>query len=167
MAFLEEFSHKEELALEKGYTIDDNGNVYGLKGNILKEFFCTNGYKYFNFRDKDNKIIKVASHRFQAYNKFGNKIYEKGVLVRHLDGNSLNNSISNIELGSQSDNMMDQPKEVRIKKASKANKVYSDEVVKQIIIDHENGLSYKDLMQKYNISSKGTLSYIINKRLRD
>lgn len=63
--------------------------------------------------------------------------------------------------------MFDQPKEIRIRKASNANKVYSDELVKQIIKDHEDGLSYREIMNKYNISSKGTLSYIINKRLRN
>ena len=167
MAFLEEFSHREELAFEKGYTIDDEGNVYGLRGNKLKGFLGSNGYKTFNFLDENNKIIHVTYHRFQAYCKYGDKIYEKGILVRHLDGNPTNNSASNIALGTQSDNMFDQPKEVRIRKASNANKVYSDELVEQIIKDHENGLSYREIMNKYNISSKGTLSYIINKRLRN
>lgn len=166
MSYLEYFSHTEEIAVEKGYTIDKDGNVYGLKGKIL-EGYLHNGYKCFNIRDKNNKTVYIFYHRFQAYCKFGNKIYEKGTLVRHLDGNPLNNSISNLELGTQHDNIMDQPKEVRIKKASNANKVYSDEIVEQIIKDRENGLSYQELMKKYNISSKGTLSYIINKRLRN
>lgn len=166
MSYLEHFSRTEEIALEKGYTIDKDGNVYGLKGRRL-EGYLHNGYKCFNIRDKSNKTVRVAYHRFQAYFKFGNKIYEKGMVVRHLDGNSLNNSIFNLEIGTQYDNIMDQSKEVRIKKASNANKVYSDEIVKQIMEDREKGLTYKDLMKKYNISSKGTLSFIINKRIRN
>lgn len=48
-----------------------------------------------------------------------------------------------------------------MKAASNANKKYSDEAIKH---DKTSGMSYKDLMAKYNISSKGTISYIINKR---
>ena len=66
--------------------------------------------------------------------------------------------------GSHSDNMNDVPKEVRMKAASNANKKYSDELVEAIKHDKTSGMSYKDLMAKYNISSKGTISYIINKR---
>lgn len=41
----------------------------------------------------------------------------------------------------------------------------SDEVVLEIREDRANGMSYIDLMTKYNISSKGTLSYIVNRRI--
>ena len=87
-----------------------------------------------------------------------------GIDISHLDGNYLNNSESNIDLGTNSDNMMDIPKEVRIRKSSNASKKYSDELVQMIRLDKEKGMSYKELMIKYNISSKGTLSYIINCR---
>lgn len=60
--------------------------------------------------------------------------------------------------------MFDFPKEFRVKRSSNANKKYSDEVVLNIKSDREKGMSYKELMNKYNISSKGTLSYIINNR---
>lgn len=86
------------------------------------------------------------------------------MMVRHLDGNYLNNSESNIDLGTNSDNMMDIPKGVRVSRSSNASKKYSDELAQAIKLDKENGMSYKELMIKYDISSKGTLSYIINHR---
>jgi hypothetical protein len=43
-------------------------------------------------------------------------------------------------------------------------KKYSDDTVLKIQMDRQNGMSYKELMYKYNISSKGTLNYIINNR---
>ena len=122
-----------------------------------------NKYKYFSFRI-NGEIIKVYFHRFQAYNKFGDALYEDNIMVRHLDGNYLNNSESNIDLGTNSDNMMDIPKEVRVKRSSNASKKYPDELVQAIRLDKESGMSYKELMVKYGISSKGTLSYIINHR---
>ena len=60
--------------------------------------------------------------------------------------------------------MMDQSKEIRVNKASNANKKYSDELVLEIKEYYNSGHSYKEIMEKFNISSKGTLSYIINKR---
>lgn len=79
------------------------------------------------------------------------------MVIRHLDGNSLNNKEENIEIGTNSDNMFDIPEKVRIKKSALANRIYSNELIKQIRSDKHLGLSYKDLMKKYNIKSKGTL----------
>lgn len=53
--------------------------------------------------------------------------------------------------------MFDIPKDKRIKKSALANRIYSNELIKQIRKDKDSGLSYKDLMKKYNINSKGTL----------
>lgn len=156
------YNKYEIIAKEKGYTITSDGTVYSPKGNIVGTH-GKNGYRYFSFR-VNGKITKVYFHRFQAYNKFGDAIYEDNIVVRHLDGNYLNNSESNIDLGTNSDNMMDIPKEVRIRKSSNASKKYPDVLVQMIRLDKEKGMSYKELMIKYNISSKGTLSYIINCR---
>ena len=156
------YNKYEIIAKKRGYTITPDGTVYSPKGNIVGTYGKSK-YKYFSFRI-DGKIIKVYFHRFQAYIKFGDALYEDNILVRHLDGNCLANSYPNIEVGTNSDNTMDIPKEVRVNKASNANKKYSDELVHLIKCDKKAGMSYKDLMLKYNISSKGTLSYIINNR---
>ena len=136
------YNKYEIIAKKKGYTITPDGTVYSPKGNIVGTYGKSK-YKYFSFRI-DGKIIKVYFHRFQAYIKFGDALYEDNILVRHLDGNCLNNSYSNIELGTNSDNMMDIPKEVRVNKASNANKKYSDELVHLIKYDKKAGMSYKD-----------------------
>lgn len=157
------YNKYEIIAKERGYTITEEGVVYSPKGKPVGTQ-GKNKYKYFSFRI-DGKIVKVYFHRFQAYIKFGDSLYERELLVRHLDGDLLNNSSNNIELGTNSDNMKDIPKNIRIQKASNANKKYSDDLVLEILQDREKGTTYKGLMAKYNISSKGTLSNIINKRL--
>lgn len=159
------YNHYEELAWDKGYKISKDGIVTSPKGNTVG----TRGkyaYLYFSFK-LNGKSIKVYHHRFQAYKKFKDKIYEKDIVVRHLDGNSLNNKEENIEIGTSSDNMFDIPKDKRIKKSALANRIYSNELIKQIRKDKDSGLSYKDLMKKYNINSKGTLWYLVNKHLCD
>ena len=156
------FNKVEILAVNRGYSVDLDGNAISPKGRKVG----TRGrqpYYYFGMRD-GGKILKIYIHRLQAYQKFGNKIYNEEMEIRHLNRNSLDNSFDNIDIGSHSDNMNDVPKEVRMKAASNANKKYSDELVEAIKHDKTSGMFYKDLMAKYNISSKGTISYIINKR---
>lgn len=38
-------------------------------------------------------------HRLQAYQKFGDKIYEDGIVVRYLNGDRYDNSYDNIGIG--------------------------------------------------------------------
>lgn len=159
------FSKNEEYAYKKGYRIDKNGNVTNPKGLILKGFI-NQVYRRFGIRNDDNQTIKISYHRFQAYIKFGDKIYEEGICVRHLNGNSLDNSWDNIEIGTQQDNSLDIPKEKRQAItsyiSSQRKNAFSKEKIIAIKEAHKNGLSYKEIMNKFGISSKGTISYIIN-----
>lgn len=157
----------ERIALEKGYTITKDGIVFSFRGKKLSLIKNKYGYLYFNVR-KDGKVVKILVHRFQAYIKFGKAIYDNGIVVRHLNGNSSDNSFDNIGIGTQQDNNLDILLEDRAKKAyfaSRKNIKYNDEVAKQIHLDHNNGISYTNLMKKYNISSKGTISNIIKNRV--
>lgn len=161
---------KEKFAYEKGYRIDKNGVVTSMNGRILKLRTNTCGYYVFGVKLYGNKVENVTVHRFQAYTKFGNELYQPNIVVRHLNGNPLDNSYNNIAIGTIQDNVFDIPPEVRAMSAYIASRKrikYDDDLVKLIRLDHENGVSYKQLMQKYNISSKGTLNNIINKRILD
>jgi hypothetical protein len=57
-------------------------------------------------------------HKFVAYQLYGDIAFKK--IVRHLDGNVLNLSKSNIVLGTHSENNLDKPKHKRIAAAKKA-----------------------------------------------
>ena len=141
--------------------MDNIGNVFSphkqLKAFLNKEYYSIN-FKY------EGVKINLLVHRLQAYQKFGNKLYEQGIEVRHSNGNSKDNSYDNIILGTRSENMMDIEESVRKSKASNANKKYPDELVLEIKEYYSLGHSYSDIMKKFNISSKGTISYIINNR---
>lgn len=149
-----------EECFNKGYRVDNKGNVYSHLNNKLSLINSEKSYYYFSFR-LNNFRQKILVHRLQAYQKYGNKIFEKGIVVRHLNSNRKDNSYNNISIGTQSDNMMDIPKKQRILRSS--HPIYNH---KSIIEDRNNGMTYKELMNKYNISSKGTLSFIINKSLQ-
>lgn len=106
------FSMHEKEALERGFSIEKDGTVIGPSGmspigKIIK------GYRYVRMHRNRKKVLFVAVHRLQAYVKFGNKLYEPGIEVRHLNGNAFDNRYDNIAIGTHSQNMMDCPIEVR------------------------------------------------------
>ena len=161
------------LANTMGYSVDQFGVVRNSKNKVVRSFINgKNGNSYLVFSIRNLSLWdyakKVKVHKLQAYQKFRDKIFEEGIVVRHLDGNPLNNSWDNIEIGNQSDNMLDIPKEIRIKSATVASRKMQDnsrsfEERCKIYEDLNSGLTYSEIMKKHNISSKGTLSFIKNK----
>lgn len=151
-------------AVAKGYSVDNDGNVW-FNNKVRKLILNSTGYFEIAIRCKGEKNPKpVPVHRLQAYQKFGEKIFEPCIVVRHLDGNPQNNTYENIEIGTHQDNMMDIPKEKRIAHAKLAAsyqiKYDADEIKKY----HTEVKSYAKTMKKFNITSKGTLNYILRKR---
>lgn len=149
------------LVNKKGYFVDSLGNVFNKNKRPIKLSKSNSGYLSFNTRISFNRITRVFVHRLQAFQKFGDSIFNKGTHVRHLNGVSIDNSFENIGIGSQSDNMLDIPEYKRIINAS--NPKFEHD---KIIEDRNRGMRYSEIMKKHNIKSKGTLSFIINKSLK-
>lgn len=151
------------LSKEKGYYVDENGDVFNKNGKSIST--STNGigtgYKSFNIRVNGSNPTRSFIHRLQGFQKFGDDIFKEGIVIRHLNGDSLDNSFENIGIGTLSDNSLDIPKEKRVLNAS--NPKHDHE---KIIQDFKNGYKYKEIMEKYGIKSKGTISFIINKSLK-
>lgn len=151
-------------AYRMGYRIRNN-QLFNPDGKPLKGQTRKTGYAYFGLKNPYKRTNStIFYHRLVAYEKYGDKIFEKGVLVRHLDGNPRNNFPENIAIGTQSDNMMDRDslaRHIHAKLASQHIRRFSDDEVKSILIDRKAGMRYVDLCQKYN-TSKSTLSYLFN-----
>lgn len=158
----------EELALIKGYTVTKEGILLNRNGIQVKGRIKDRKRDYYNFDirigpRKENKKVHCMIHRLQAYQKFGDKIYEKGIVVRHLNGDRYDNSYDNIDIGTNKDNKNDIPKELVSINCGQISRKSSKETIESIRKDYENGMSYSNIMIKYNISSKGTVHYIIHK----
>jgi hypothetical protein len=143
---------------EKGYRIINN-EIISFTGKVLRKSTNKDGYSRFSVRIK-SRIHSFKVHRLVAYQLYGTKIFEKGIVVRHLDSKRYNNLEENIAIGTQSDNMMDMSPEKRILNAS--NPIHNH---LNIIKDRKNGMTYSELCHKYDIKSKGTIWFIINKSL--
>lgn len=147
-------------AFKKGYRIVNGNCIY--KGKTRKPKIKNNYLFISGVRDKHGKGRDLPIHRLLAYQKFGNEMFNKGIMVRHLNGNSFDNTDENILIGNNQDNQLDIPVEqrkTRVLNASKQNKKYDNEKVKKF---YNLTKSYKDTMLEFNISSKSTLHYILN-----
>ncbi len=67
------------IAVEKGYKIIE-GIVYNPKGQIVKGH-AQYGYLRFGIKTKQIRS-EIAFHRPVAYQKYGNKIFEPGIVCR-------------------------------------------------------------------------------------
>lgn len=89
------------------YSADTDGNVYGIRGNLLSLCNDTMGYPSFRVHDKisskTNQAVTTRAHRFiwECHNGVitGNKV------INHIDGDKTNNSLRNLELITQKENM--------------------------------------------------------------
>lgn len=156
------FKRYEKILNERGYYIDKEGNAHNPLGKVLKGKI-KNGYKCLSIRIGKRKT-DVRFSRLQAYQKYGDEIYKDGIVVRHLDNVKENNSFTNIAIGTQSENLMDNPKEKRLEYAINASKKaskYDKNFVEEIRQKHIDGWSYSKIKEHYKLP-KSTISYIIN-----
>lgn len=154
------------FAYNKGYRVNNNGDLVSPTGIKRKLRKTPHGYFETNIRI-GGKMHHLILHKLVAYQKFGERLFACDC-VRHLDGNPLNNVPENIAIGSLSDNMLDIPKEIRIKRAAFASthqeNYRNNKIVKDIKRFYSENHSYKKTMEAFDISSKGTLFYILHNR---
>lgn len=101
-----------KIAYEKGYRVINNEVVYNGKSrklykHIKKRDKNTLSYYSFGIRDTNGKRVEIYVHQLLAYQKYGELMFNEEIEVRHLDGNSLNNSEENVLIGTKSQNRND------------------------------------------------------------
>jgi hypothetical protein len=152
-----------EEAFRKGYRVMDGKVTY--RGRFIKGHKQKKGKAYYLYIGVRylKKPKKIPVHRLVAYQKYGEVTFLKGVQVRHLDGNSENNTESNIAIGTASQNQMDKTEETRKRMALHASSFIKIHDHDKIIKSYQEGKSYKTIMDETGIKSKGTISFIIRK----
>jgi hypothetical protein len=92
------------IGYENLYTINTNGDVYSVKRNkYLKHFIDKDGYAYVSL-SKNCKGKKFKLHRLLAIHFIPNP--DNKPEINHIDGNKLNNELSNLEWCTSSENQL-------------------------------------------------------------
>lgn len=153
---------KERLveAYEKGYRVDPTGKPIGLRGQLIVAHADKDGYLRFTIKFSDGKCCGILVHRLAAYQKFKDELFRPGIEVRHLNGNKIDNSENNVAIGSHSQNEMDKDPVKRTEASRRAARKLSDEQVAQLRTDRVNGMTYNQLVEKYD-TCKSNVSYIV------
>ena len=155
---------KNNLALievcQKGYEVI-NGEILNHLNKKINFILTKKGYPIISVSIWNTRY-PVKVHRLVAYQKFGNAVFEKGIEVRHLNGNKLDFSFENILIGTAKENSQDKPKEKRLKCASYARAFMKRRISFNLackIREDLNNLDYKHgdyakIAKKYQISSE-------------
>lgn len=147
-------------AYMRGYRVSEDGSIIGLKGSTINGKISSKNYKWITIRIGSKSFV-VFIHRLQAYQKFGEKIFEPGILVRHLNNDPLDNSWDNIDIGTDKDNFHDRdPEDVSkvMKEVGLQRRKYNYEEIKRL---RSEGMSYSQLAELCE-TSKSQIYYICN-----
>jgi hypothetical protein len=151
-----------EWMVARGWDVDPEGRMTNPKREVRKGSL-TGGYLKVGVKIPELGISSYAVkiHKFQAYRKFGDTIFQEGVVVRHLNGDPQDNSSDNIVLGTQSQNMMDRDEQDRVKH-SKERRRYSQEVKSRLIQERESGKSFTRISREQSIPLQSVKDMIRN-----
>lgn len=156
--------NREQIAYEKGYRVTKEGQLLNPKGEKIGSI-NNHGYERTTIR-VNGKYVVLKTHRLQAYQKYGDKLFKDGIVIRHLNGNSLNNSWDNIATGTQRDNLKDIPlkqRQLNALQSSHKRIKHPKEFVDKLKEEYKVLKSYAKLARKFNLSYDTTY-YLINKR---
>jgi hypothetical protein len=95
-----------------------NGRVYNPDGKQRKLFIQSkknSPYLCFTVRVEGISQL-VPVHKLVAFQKFGGHVFQKNVVVRHLNSNRRNNKFFNIKIGSSKENAADKKRKDRFPK---------------------------------------------------
>jgi len=152
----------EELINDSNYIVNSDGSILTLvtrSGNLsVNNQWREAGYNNRNYRDITYKKTNLRVHRI-IYRKFvGPLSYD--LVINHIDGNSLNNRVENLELVTQSQNNLHRYRVLKrpgVKSRAKINQA----IAEQIRADAAAGMSYRMLIRKYSLC-RSSISYIVN-----
>lgn len=162
-------------AVSRGMYVSEEGKVIGISGKELA--IRKRGKQKYPTISVTTELTKsgrygIPAHQLAAYCFYGEKMFDPGLVVRHLNGNVLDLSKINIVLGTHSENNLDKPKNIRVEAARKArlsqglfpkNSKFNEEQVREARNLHKDGHTVSELVDKYGVS-KTTIKDLLRKK---
>lgn len=157
------------------YTADSEGNIYGTRGRMTlgprtsskRRFQPGRGHLGVTLR-VDGEQWSGSVHRL-VYEAFHGDITE-GLMVRHRDGDPSNNALPNLELGTQSDNMLDAVRHGTVTpptmhgEANGAARLSAEEVAEIRALHAAGGVTQHALGDRFGVSGS-LISLIVRGKL--
>lgn len=137
------------------YSITENGDAYSHKRGkirLLNPSIMTNGYKAISPSAKGLSRCQPTFYIHHLVAQYFIGPREEKQVVRHIDGDPLNNHVSNLEYGTQYENIQDTVKHGRVPKGEShyASKV-NEELVLHIVEEIKAGKFYKDIAEQFGV----------------
>jgi len=143
---------------KNGYRVLDDGKMMDPEGKIIHTRSAHKCY-LFKCKNVNENTGHCYIHRLAAYQKYGEAMFENGIVVRHLNGDKADNSLDNIAIGTLSQNQRDRSKEEMTAAALKCwesglnrNRKIPLEMIARIAEDKDNGMIEKEIAKKYNLN---------------
>lgn len=140
-------------AYEKGYRAKEDGTIYNHKGKKIG--FKLDGRNVFSYLFEDSPGAVRAS-RFIAYQLWGEEVFKKGVVVRHLNDIRDDDRFENLALGTQAENMADK------KINGSVRKKYTNKEKKMIHLYYLK-YGFANTLRKFNFSGDVILTLNIRR----
>lgn len=151
------------IAAEKGYRVEENGDVISPKGRKRKPYLTRRGFYTFSLRLPGRKQTNVSVHQLVAFQKYGMDYVESDLEASHVDGDLKNNAWDNIKWGTHKDTMNRREPEVRqahAQLAANARRHLTEDEARDLRRRHQDGESGRSLAERFGIR-ESTVHYIV------
>ena len=149
------------------YKVSPDGLLICPDGRAIVPKVSKRGYPHVSIRVRGEGIDqKIGVHRIVAYQKFGERLFDPGIVVRHRDCNKLNFRPGNIRIGTNLENDRENTLRIKTLKAQAARKGgamlrrFDDATVDEIRRLHGDGLGCRKLAKQFSCAMS-TIHYIV------